>query len=304
MSYAVGIDIGGTHIRLAIVSKTGKIEQVIKEKTDKSNGKDSLLAQIVSLYHQLDIKKYQPIGIGIGVPGPVNPKDGSVYVIPNLNITDIPLKEYVKQHLGLPFYVGNDTNVAALAEASVGNGKDAEVVQYLTLSTGIGGGLILSKKMITGHYGFGQEVGSMIIQRGGRRPSAFKAGGCIEGLASGQMLMEQAKEANLLLNHAGELFLLAEQKNEVALKIKNEWLENMAAFIGSIVAYMEPDIFVLGGGLMQSKQYFLEELKEKVNDYVFEYLKGKIKIVPAKYDQDAGIIGAAMQVFTSLPLGD
>lgn len=116
--------------------------------------------------------------------------------------------------------------------------------------------------------------------------------------------MEQAKEANLLLNHAGELFLLAEQKNEVALKIKNEWLENMAAFIGSIVAYMEPDIFVLGGGLMQSKQYFLEELKEKVNDYVFEYLKGKIKIVPAKYDQDAGIIGAAMQVFTSLSLGD
>ena len=172
------------------------------------------------------------------------------------------------------------------------------------MSTGIGGGLILSKKMITGHYGFGQEVGSMIIQRGGRRPSAFKAGGCIEGLASGQMLMEQAKEANLLLNHAGELFLLAEQKNEVALKIKNEWLENMAAFIGSIVAYMEPDIFVLGGGLMQSKQYFLEELKEKVNDYVFEYLKGKIKIVPAKYDQDAGIIGAAMQVFTSLSLGD
>ena len=297
MNYAVGVDFGRTHIRLAIVSEKGKIEKVNKEKTDKSNGKDSLLQQIISLYQRLEVEQYHPLGIGIGVAGPVNPQNGNVYVIPNLNITDIPLKEYLQNQLQLPVYVGNDANVAALAEASVGNGKGYDVVQYLTLSTGIGGGLIISNKIMTGHYGFGQEVGSMVIQRGGRRPSVFKAFGCIEGLASGQMLLQQAKEANLNLSHAGELFELAAQKNEIALKIKKEWLENMAAFIGSIVAYMEPDIFVLGGGLMQSHQYFLSELKEKVKDYVFDYLKDKVQIVLAKYDQDAGIIGAAMQVF-------
>ena len=297
MKYSIGIDIGGTNIRIALVSQNGEIIKVIKEATDKTDGKNSLLSQIVSLYNRLDCKDYHPIGIGIGVPGPVNPKDGSVYVIPNLQIEDIPLKEYLQEKLQLPVYVGNDANVAGLAEATVGNGKEYDVVQYLTLSTGIGGGLIIHHKIMTGHYGFAQEVGSMVIRRGGRRPSIYKAFGCIEGIASGSMLVEIANEKGLNIAHAGELFTLAQQKNDIALSIKKEWLEDMAAFIGSIVAYLEPDVFVLGGGLIKSAHYFLDELISKVDDYVFEYLKGKVKIVLAKYDQDAGIIGAAMQAF-------
>ncbi len=298
MNYSIGIDIGGTNIRIAIVNEKGTMVKVIKQSTDKSNGKISLLNQIVRLYREIiENENYSLKGIGIGVPGPINPKDGSVYVIPNLNITDIPLKSYIEKETKLPVFVGNDANVAGLAEAIVGNGKGYPIVQYLTLSTGIGGGLVIHQKMITGHYGFAQEVGSMVIKRGDRRPSAFKAYGCIEGIASGAMLVEIAKEKGLKIEHAGKIFELADKKDPIALSIKAEWIENMAAFIGSIVAYMEPDIFVLGGGLMQSSQYFLDELREKVNDYVFEYLKGKIKIVAAKYDQDAGIIGAAMQAF-------
>ena len=297
MKYSIGIDIGGTNIRVAVVDESGNIIKVIKEPTDKSDGKNSLLKQILQLYHQIDAESFHPIGIGVGVPGPCNPKDGSVYIIPNLDITDIPLKETLEKNLKLPVFVGNDANVAALAEAIVGNGKEKNIVQYLTLSTGIGGGLVINKKMVTGHYGFGQEVGNMVIQRGGRRPSIYKPGGCIEGLSSGSMLVVEANEKGLNIQHAGELFELAERKNKIALQIKSEWLENMAAFIGSIVAYMEPDIFVLGGGLMKSAHYFLLELTKKVDEYVFEYLRGKIKIVPAKYDQDAGIIGAAMQAF-------
>lgn len=298
MKYSIGIDIGGTNIRIAIVNEKGEIIKVIKEPTNKSNGKDSLLLQIVNLYHQIiENESYKIVGIGIGVPGPINPKDGSVYVIPNLNITDIPLKQFVEEKTKLPVYVGNDANVAGLAEATVGNGKDYKVVQYLTLSTGIGGGLVINKEMVTGHYGFAQEVGSMVIKRGDRRPSIFKAFGCIEGIASGSMLVTIAAEKGLKVNHAGEIFELADKNNDIALNLKKEWIENMAAFIGSIVAYMEPDIFVLGGGLMKSSKYFLDELIKKVDDYVFEYLKGKIKIVAAKYDQDAGIIGAAMQAF-------
>ena len=151
--------------------------------------------------------------------------------------------------------------------------------------------------MVTGHYGFAQEVGNTIIRRGGRRPSIFKPGGCIEGLASGNSLLEIAAENNLSIKHVGELFLEAKNGNKIAQDIKNVWIEDMAAFIGNIVALLEPDIFVLGGGLMKSSNLFLDELIKKVDDYVFEFLKGKIRIVSAKYDQDAGIIGAAMQVF-------
>ena len=296
MNYAIGIDVGGTNIRIAIVDENGNLYDVIKESTI-AHDIESLKNQIVSLINRVDYKKYNILGIGIGVPGPVKP-DGTVIYIPNLNIsTSFNLKEMIENETNIKTFVGNDANVAGLAEAYVGNGKGYDVVQYITMSTGIGGGLVINKKMITGKNGLAQEIGSMIVKNGGRAPSIFKAKGCIEGEASGTMLTLKANEVGLNCANAGDVFVLAKNGNETALKLKEEFISNIAAFIGSIVAYMEPDVFVLGGGLMKSKDYFLEELIKKVDDYVYESLKGNIKIVCAKYDQDCGIIGAAMQCF-------
>lgn len=296
MNYAIGIDVGGTNIRIAVVDENGTLYNVIKEST-KAHDIDGLKNQIVDLINKVDYKKYNILGIGIGVPGPVKP-DGTVIYIPNLNIsTSFNLKEMIEKETNIKTFVGNDANVAGLAEAFVGNGKGYDVVQYITMSTGIGGGLIINKKMVTGKNGLAQEIGSMIVKNGGRAPSIFKAKGCIEGEASGTMLTLKANELGLNCKNAGDVFILANQNNEIAIKLKEEFISNIAAFIGSIVAYMEPDVFVLGGGLMKSKDYFLDELIKKVDDYVYESLKGNIKIVCAKYDQDCGIIGAAMQCF-------
>lgn len=296
MKYAIGIDVGGTNIRIAVVDENGQLHDVYKESTIATDI-ESLRKQILSLIKRIDLNKYKIEGIGIGVPGPVKP-DGTVIYIPNLNIsTSFNLKKMIEEETNLPTYVGNDANVAGLAEAFVGNGKGYDVVQYITMSTGIGGGLVMNKKMIVGKNGLAQEIGSMIVKNGGRAPSIFKAKGCIEGEASGTMLTVKANELGLNANNAGDVFALASQGNQVALNLKNEFISDVAAFIGSIVAYMEPDIFVLGGGLMKSKDFFLEELIKKVDDYVYESLKGNIKIVCAKYDQDCGIIGAAMQCF-------
>lgn len=296
MKYAIGIDVGGTNIRIAVVDENGQLYDVYKESTIATDI-ESLRKQILSLVKRIDLNKYKVEGIGIGVPGPVKP-DGTVIYIPNLNIsTSFNLKKMIEDETNLPTYVGNDANVAGLAEAFVGNGKGYDVVQYITMSTGIGGGLVMNKKMIVGKNGLAQEIGSMIVKNGGRAPSIFKAKGCIEGEASGTMLTVKANELGLNANNAGDVFTLASQGNQLALNLKNEFISDVAAFIGSIVAYMEPDIFVLGGGLMKSKDYFLEELIKRVDDYVYESLKGNIKIVCAKYDQDCGIIGAAMQCF-------
>lgn len=296
MKYAIGIDVGGTNIRIAVVNENGQLYDVYKESTIATDI-ESLRKQILSLIKRIDFNKYKIEGIGIGVPGPVKP-DGTVIYIPNLNIsTSFNLKKMIEEETNLPTYVGNDANVAGLAEAFVGNGKGYDVVQYITMSTGIGGGLVMNKKMIVGKNGLAQEIGSMIVKNGGRAPSIFKAKGCIEGEASGTMLTIKANELGLNAKNAGDVFVLASQGNQVALNLKNEFISDVAAFIGSIVAYMEPDIFVLGGGLMKSKDFFLEELIKKVDDYVYESLKGNIKIVCAKYDQDCGIIGAAMQCF-------
>ena len=296
MRYAIGVDLGGTNIRAALVDEEGVILKVIKEKTA---GKtiDSIKKQIIEIISKLDLSDYKIEGIGIGVPGPVKP-DGTIIYIPNLGINEeINLKKLIEDELHITTYVANDANVAALAEAYVGNAKGYDVVQYITMSTGIGGGLIINKKIITGKYGLAQEIGSMIIRNGGRSPSINKPHGCIEGEASGTMLTIKANEAGLNCAHAGDLFIKANEGNEIAIKLVDTFIDDVAAFISSIVSYMEPDIFVLGGGLMKSKDYFLDRLIKRVDELSYKTLKGNIKIVVAKYDQDCGIIGAAMQCF-------
>ena len=294
MKYALGVDVGGTNIRIALVDENGNLYDVIKEKTNHG-GVDALVSQIVNLVKNFKCDK-KIEGIGIGVPGPVK-KDGTVIYIPNLDIsTSFNLKEKIEKATGLPTFVGNDANVAGLAEACVGAGKGYDVCQYFTLSTGIGGGLIIDKKMVIGTHGFAQEVGSMVIKKGGRAPSIYKPKGCIEGHASGTSLTKIAKEAGLDVNHAGEVFELSKNDNKAKMII-DEFIDDLACFIGSIEAYMDPDIFILGGGLMKSSDYFYDKLIERVDNYVHESLKGKIKIVKAKFDQDCGIIGAAMQCF-------
>lgn len=295
MKYAIGVDVGGTNIRIGVVDSDGNLLDVIKEKTNENTIlglKEHILTLIKTM---LKKTSYKIEGIGIGVPGPCK-KDGTVIYIPNLQIKDsFNLKEMLEKELEYPIFVGNDANVAALAEATVGAGKGYDVVQYLTLSTGIGGGLVYNKQMIVGSNGLAQEVGSMIVRNGGRAPSAFKAKGCVEGEASGTALTEKANDLGLACLNAGDVFKLARENNPIALKIKHDFIEDIAALIGSIVAYMEPDIFVLGGGLMKSKDDFLDEVIKKVDDYVYLSLRGKIKVICAKYDQDCGIIGAAMQ---------
>ena len=147
MRYAIGVDLGGTNIRAALVNEEGVILQVIKEKT---TGKtiDCIKKQIIDIISKLDLKDYKIEGIGIGVPGPVKP-DGTIIYIPNLGINEeVNLKKLIEDELNITTYVANDANVAALAEAYVGNAKGYDVVQYITMSTGIGGGLIINKKII------------------------------------------------------------------------------------------------------------------------------------------------------------
>ena len=294
--YAIGIDIGGTNIRISIVDEDGNMFETIKESTNAKTS-DDLIDQIESLIDKVDYQKYNVCGLGIGIPGPVN-SDNVVMYLPNLNISKpFDLTKRLNDKYHLPIYVGNDANVAGLAEAYAGSGKGYDVVQYLTISTGIGGGLIINKKMIVGKTGQAQEVGSMVVNIGGRAPSPYKPKGCIEGEASGRSLFAKSKEAGLNIEHTAEIFKLASENNQIAKKIVDDFIEYMAAFISSIECYIEPDVFVLGGGVMKSKEYFLDRLISRIDDYVYDSLKVKIIIKCAKFGQDCGIIGAAMQCF-------
>lgn len=297
MKYSIGVDIGGTNIRLAVVSENGEIIAVNKQRTKKMSEPKDLVDQIIELYESVGADKYDVVGMGVGVPGPVQQATGHVHVLSNIGLSDFNLKELIEERLNLKVVVGNDAKVAALAEARLGAGKDKHVVQYITISTGVGGGLVIDGKLFYSSNGFSQEIGNMNLIRNGRQPNPSMNPGCLEGHCSGTALVSIAKERGLDVVHAGEFFYLVNKENPVAVELKNEWVENLAISMGSLANILEPDVFVLGGGVMQSSDYFLDELVEKFNKYVFPQMRGKIKVEKAHFDQDAGIIGASLLVF-------
>ena len=239
--------------------------------------------------------------MGIGVPGPVIQETGYVHFLSNLGIDDFNLKQLVEEKLNIKVRVGNDANLAGFAEAMAGRGKGFNVVQYMTISTGIGGGLIVNGRVIGGTNGFAQEIGNMIVDPFNEKKQNDKmAKGSFESLCSGTALVSSAKENGLDVEHAGKVFELALNGNEAAKKIKKDWLLYMGAALSTMYAYIEPDVFVLGGGVMKSSHLFLNELREEIDKHIFPKMRGKIKVEVAHFDQDAGIIGAALICFSTI----
>ncbi len=296
MNYSIGVDVGGTNIRLAVVDELGNIIKVIKEKTRKVNTPDELVDQIIDMYDRINAVEYSPLGMGVGVPGPTQQSTGYVYVLSNLGLGGFNLKEMLESKLNIKVVVGNDAKVAALAEGILGAGKGKHVMQYITISTGIGGGLVIDGKLYYSSLGFSQEIGNMLIDKEGERPNPNMSIGCLEGLCSGTAIVKQAAKKGLKVAHAGEFFELAAGGNVTALDLKSKWIDNLARGIGNLVNLLEPDLFVIGGGVIQSSEYFLDELCKKINDYVFSQMKDKVVIKLAQFNQDAGIIGASLLV--------
>ncbi|NCA96027.1 MAG: ROK family protein [Methanomicrobia archaeon] len=289
MAYSLGIDIGATYVRLGIVSQDGSLITSINESVTDQRTPQGLVDQLLALYHRLPLKDYPIIGVGVGIPGPVKPDTGYVYVFPNLQIEAFDIAEALEQALHLPIKVTNDANAAAFGEALLGAGKGYKVVQFITISTGIGGGLVMDGKLVTGRYGFAQEIGNMVLSPSGPRPNPSMNPGSWEAYCSGSALVRQANEAGFPVTHAGEVF-----SNPALKGLVDIWLNFMAIAIANMTTLYEPDIFVLGGGVMKSQKLFLESLQKKVNDYLLPGLKEKLLILPAKLNQDAGLIGAGL----------
>lgn len=290
--YSVGIDIGATYVRLGILSKDGILMKSIKESVTDQRTTHGLVDQLVSIYNRLPLKDYSITGVGVGIPGPVKPGSGYVYVFPNLQIEAFDVAQALEKRLHLPVKVTNDANAAAFGEALLGAGRGYRAVQFVTISTGIGGGLVLDGKLVTGRHGFAQEVGNMMLTPTGPRPNPSMNPGCWEAYCSGTSLVRQAKEMGISITHAGEVF-----SNKSLTGLVDTWLDYMAIALANMVTLYEPDVFVLGGGVMKSQALFLDKLQKKINQYLLPGLKGKVLIVPAKLDQDAGLIGAGLLPF-------
>ena len=292
MMYKVGIDLGGTNIRVAIIDENWKVVNQLETDTEAMKGPEHSIKKLIHLTEQVILGK-SISGIGIGSPGPLDPVGGVVLSPPNLPGWDgIELVKILMDHFQVKVTLENDANTAALAEAVAGGGKGCASVYYITVSTGIGGGLVINGSIFNGATGYAGEIGNMIVQPGGYKHSNLNPGS-LEGCASGTAIGRRAQELGIGQS-AGEVFALASKGNTEAKLIIEEAADYLAIGIANIAHTLNPEIFVLGGGVMKSANILLPILEKKVQGYLYPGLGKTLKIAPAQLGGNTGVIGAAM----------
>ncbi|MBM7579655.1 ROK family protein [Jeotgalibacillus terrae] len=294
MTVTIGVDLGGTNLRVAEVEQSGKIIQILSEPTEAEFGFNHTIQKMIRMIKAIaegrEIK-----GIGIGAPGPLNPKKGVILSPPNLpGWNEVQIVHMIREYFHTKVFLTNDANAAALAEAKAGSGKGFESVFYLTISTGIGGGFIINERIFEGAQGYAAEVGNMIINPNGYKHSNLNPGSW-EGHASGTAIGRIGKE-RFQARGTAEVFQLAESGDTRALQLIEETVDALAIGIANITHIVNPAVFVIGGGVMKSEKMILEPVKEKVKNYVYPGLKDAINIRPAALEGNAGVIGASFLV--------
>lgn len=293
MKTYIGIDLGGTNVRVAIIDEKGNVIKQRKSESYGTMGPEKVMDNLIGLIKELP--DYQNCsGIGAGVPGPCDTINNVMVMSTNLNgFKGYPLGKKLEEAFNIPTFIDNDANVAGLAEALVGAGKGYPVVYYVTISTGIGGALVANGKVISGKNGFAGEIANLIIDRNREKINSLNAG-AIENEASGINIVRKAKAVikDHDINHAGDVFDLALNGNKEAKKIVDQVVYDLAMMFSFISHVCEPDIFVLGGGMMKSKDKFLPLVIEKYKELVHAPMRNSL-FVEAKLEEP-GIIGAAM----------
>ena len=293
MKTYIGIDLGGTNVRAGIVTEDGTVLQQIKSPSLAQEGPAAVMANIKQMVHQLeDWEKCS--GIGVGVPGPCDQKTGSMTMSTNLpGFTRYPIAEELSEEFGIPAFIENDADVAGLAEAVVGAGKGLPVVMYVTISTGIGGCLIVNGKCVSGKHGYGGEIANMVVGTS-RHKYNHLAPGAVENEASGTAVSRKGREylKELNVQHAGEVFALAAEGNERAQEIVEEAVSDLAQMFASIAAVADPDMFIIGGGMTKSADVFMEPLLAHYRRITHEALHDTPFVIADL--EEPGLVGAAM----------
>ncbi|NBK96940.1 MAG: ROK family protein [Erysipelotrichia bacterium] len=292
--YAVGIDIGGTNTRVALIDE----EYHIIERKQFLTFVDEPELTFQKIKEIVDEFDKQIIGVGVSCPGPLDLINGQIKQTPNLGEKwhFLFIVEALKKKLNIPVYLDNDANLAALAEAIIGEGKEYQSVQFLTISTGLGAGLVMNKEVFIGAHGYANEVANCVMIHNGPQHGSIYPGG-IEAICSGTAITKRAQNKGLHVKHAGDVNELAKQGNEEAQIIMNDAKIYLANFIAFIQAYIDPEIIILGGSVALKIDHFVEEVEVLVKERVYDVVKPLVKVRKSTLDENSGLLGAACLVF-------
>ena len=296
MQKYIGIDLGGTNIRAAIVQEDGKILCMKKSESHPERGAEPVMETMISLIESLD--GYQECeGIGMGIPGPINTAEGKIIVSTNLpKLIGYPIADHIRDHFGKPTFMDNDVKVAALGEAVLGAGKGYPIVYYVTISTGVGGALVIDRKVISGQNGHAGEIGNICIDRNREKYNILNAG-AVENEASGTAITRKGRAVfGDSIRNAGDVFDLARSGNEKALEIVDNMAYDLAMMFSAIGHIIDPHVFVVGGGVMKGKDVFFDKMEKYYRSMIHA---GMQPVVFKEAElEEPGIAGAAMLPMT------
>ncbi|WP_341487004.1 ROK family protein [Pararhizobium sp. A13] len=307
---ALAFDLGGTELRAALVSKEGNLLSFAAAPTHAAEGPEAVIHQIELLAAQIraETPDLVPIGVGIGAPGPLDPEAGIVIAPPTLaGWYEVPLADILSNRLGLPAKLENDANAAAFGEWRYGAGRGAGSMVFVTVSTGIGGGVIADGRILHGRRGLAAEIGHMTITNEGER-CFCGAVGCFEAVASGTALGRRATartrqfDGSMLRNLSADLDVTGRHVVEAARKGDRQALELLdaeARWIGigftNLLHLYSPDTIVMGGGISHGFDLLHDTIVATVRDRAMQAYRD-VPIVAAQLGRHAGLVGAASLV--------
>ncbi len=314
MKYALGVDIGGTKVSITLGNSSGKIlhKVVLPTQTGKnySLGIKKIAQTLNSLKSKVQERK-SILGIGVGIPGPMNPHTGIVEKSPHLHGWEgFNLKKFFKKETGLPVFIGNDANVAAIGEKVFGAGRQTNNFVYLTISTGIGGGIILDEKLLLGtSFGAG-EVGHTIIVPGGAQCGCGHHG-CLEAYASGTAIAKFVREeiskgrsskikkrVGPHLKITGEMVAeVARAKDSLALEAFRRAGYYLGIGLANLINILNPQMLILGGSVMKSSELLWPYMMDSTGRHAWPSLYKACRIVKTGLGDQVGDLGAIALVF-------
>ncbi|KAB7668363.1 ROK family glucokinase [Bacillus sp. B1-b2] len=314
MKKLIGVDLGGTTVKFAILSEEGVIQQKWSIETDTKDEGGKIIPNIIdSINHHLSIHGLQHSdfkGIGMGSPGSVNVEKGSVIGAYNLNWHTLqPVKEQIEAGTNIPFYMDNDANVAALGEAWKGAGEGGENVVFITLGTGVGGGIISEGNIIHG-LGAAGEIGHINVDPNGYTCTCGNVG-CLETVASATGVVRLARKLSEEYTGDSKLKWLIDDGQEVTAKIIFDQakleddlatvvVDRFSFYLGlacsNIANILHPQTIIIGGGVSAAGDILINGVQQFFYKYTFPQIRNNTKLKLAQLGNEAGVIGAASLV--------
>lgn len=308
-NYVIGVDLGGTTVKIGLFSVDGTLVDKWEITTRVDEGGMYILGDIAKSIEKkltkMDIAKSDVAGIGMGVPGPVK-EDGTVLKCVNLGWGIFNVANELSGITGLPVKAGNDANMAALGEMWQGGGKGYRNIVMVTLGTGVGGGIIINGRMLSGVNGAGGEIGHIQVNEDESEVCGCGRKGCLEQYTSATGIV---RSANIALNNtekpsslrslqyvsAKEIFDAAKNGDELATQLVDNHGKCLGRALAQIACVVDPEVFVIGGGVSKAGEIITETVEKYFQEYAFHACK-KTKFTLATLGNDAGMYGGACAI--------